>query len=374
MKKRNVLKTLCAVLVLSILFLGPSYAVEQRKTKLTETELVKLMEAYERLSKEYPFDLAPDLLYDAALKGMFRALDEYSDYLNKADAESFYQELSGRFVGIGVQMEEKDGYPRVTNVIPGSPAEKAQLMQGDVIIEVDGADIGNLEWKEIIKRIRGEKNTPVKLTFLRKETKYQATLIRSVIVMEPVESEILEGKIGYIRLKEFTLTSASKFKEVMDKMDESQVTKLVVDLRDNPGGVMSSAVSIAKHFVPKGKIVSIRTVNGIENVHESALEKSKYQLVLLVNENSASASEILAGAVKDRKAGILVGQKTFGKGIVQRLYPLSDGTIFKYTYAEYLTPSGVSIHKVGIEPDVKVEDLKDIEGDEQLKKALELLK
>ena len=374
MKKGNLFKTLCAVLALSILFSRPSFAAEQRKTKLTEAELVKLMDAYERLSKEYPFDLAPDLLYEAALKGMFQALDEYSNYFNKEDAEDFYRELSGRFVGIGIQMEEKDGYPKIVKVFPGSPAEKTQLKVGDVIVAVDGKDVGSLPWKEIVKRIRGEKDTSVKLTFLRNEKKYHATLIRSVITIEPVESEILEGKIGYIRLKEFTLTSASKFKEVLDKMDESQVTKLVVDLRDNPGGVLSAAVSIAKNFVTKGKIVSIRTVNGIESVHESATEKCKYQLVLLVNENSASASEILAGAVKDRKAGTLVGQKTFGKGIVQKLYPLSDGTIFKYTYAEYLTPNGVSIHKIGIEPDVKVEDLKDVEGDEQLKKALELLK
>lgn len=374
MKKGNGLKTLCTIVLLSVLFFKSSYAAEQRKTVLTQAEMVKLMDAYERLSKEYPFDLDPELLYDAALKGMFQALDEYSNYMNKAETEDFYAELSGRFVGIGIQMEEEEGNLRITNVIPGSPAEKAQLKTGDVIIQVDGTATRNLEWKEVVKKIRGEKNTPVKLTFLRNGTKYQVTLIRAVITIEPVESKVLDGKIGYIRLKEFTLTSASKFKEALDKMNESQVTKLVVDLRDNPGGVLSAAVSIAKNFVPKGKIVSVRTVKGIESVYESTMEQSKYRLVLLVNENSASASEILAGAVKDRKAGILVGQKTFGKGIIQKIYPLSDGTIFKYTYAEYLTPNDISIHKRGIEPDVKVEDLKDVEGDEQLKKALELLK
>lgn len=374
MRRKKLLRLLLVLALWIVCSSNKSYAEEKRKTELTTAEMAKLLEAYERLSKEYPFALDPNLLYDSALKGMFQALDEYSDYLNKGETEEFYNQLSGRFVGIGVQLEEKEGYPRITGVIPGSPAEKVKLKTGDVILEIDGVDVRTLEWQEITKRIRGEENTPVKLIFLRNGTQYQATPVRAVIKIEPVEFEILAENIAWIRLKEFTLPSATKFKEVLNQLDEKGVTKLIVDLRDNPGGVLSAAVSIAKNFVPKGKIVSIRTVNGIETVHESKTEKNKYQLVLLVNGNSASASEILAGAVKDRKAGILVGEKTFGKGIVQKVYPLSDGTMFKYTYAEYLTPKGTSIHKKGIEPDYKVENSNKTEEDEQLKKALDLLK
>lgn len=370
----NIKKLFPLILAAMLLLVAPHSYAEEPKHKLTTEQLVKLMEAYERLSGEYPFALDRQQLYEAALKGMFQYLDEYSNYYNKSETDDFYNELSGRFVGIGVQLEEKDGYPRIAEVIPGSPAEKVKLKPGDLILQVDGADVKKLQWKEITKRIRGEENTPVKLIFLREGMKYQATPIRKVITVESVELKVLPGDVGLIRLKEFTLTSANKFKDALNELDQKGITKLVVDLRDNPGGVLSAAVSIARNFVPKGKIVSIRTVNGVEKVYESTTEKNKYRLVLLVNGNSASASEILAGAVKDRKSGILVGEKTFGKGIVQKIYPLSDGTMFKYTYAEYLTPSGVSIHKKGIEPDYKVENSEKTEEDEPLKKALELLK
>lgn len=372
MKTKRILAVLLTVLM--IFSTSASFAA---KNGLTEEEAAKLFDAITMVEKEYPFELKEGQLYDGLMKGLFQSLDDYSDYYNKEDAVEQYKLMTGEFQGIGVTIKDKDGYLEVVKVHENSPAEKSKLMVGDLIIEVDGKDIKGQKREDSVAMIKGKEGTKVKIKILRGDKKIDFELTRATVTINPVSYKVLEGNIGYIELTDFTLNAYVKMKEALKAFDEKNVSKIILDLRDNPGGVLNISLSIAELFVPKGKLLSVRTSKGIEEVHESQLENQKYKLVVLINGNSASASEIVAGAVKDRKAGVLVGEKTFGKGVIQRLVPLKDGTLLKYTYAEYMTPNGTAINKKGIEPDYvvknEVKDGKTV-NDLQLKKAIELLK
>ena len=197
-------------------------------------------------------------------------------------------------------------------------------------------------------------------------------IIRETITINPVEYKILDKDIGYIKLSEFSMNSASKINEVLIELDKKKVKSIILDLRDNPGGLLNQVIEISKHFIINGPIVHIQERNTALVTHMSTTQKTKYKLVLLVNENSASASEILAAAIKDTKAGTIIGNKTFGKGIVQSIIPLNNGSILKLTTAEYLTPNKISIHGKGILPDMVVENTE--KEDLQLKKAIEVIK
>lgn len=371
------MKRIIAILLAFLLIFTASPIFAENKG-LTEKELVTILDSVKMLVEEYPFPIEEGDIYEGIMKGLFQSLDDYSDFLNKEEADELLIETSGRLTGIGVTITlNKEGYLEIIKVHENSPAEKSKLKKGDVITEVDGKNIKGLSSSESAKLIRGEKGTEVKIKVLRgKETlNFEAT--RDEVIINPVSYEILEGNIGYVQLSEFSMNSYIKMKDALKALDEKSVKKVILDLRDNGGGLLSTALSITELFVPSGKVLSVRTNEGISEVYESKLPAKKYDLVVLVNGNTASASEILSGAVKDRKAGVLVGEKTFGKGVIQRLLPMKDGTILKYTYAEYLTPSGVSINEKGIEPDYIVEnEIKDGElvKDKQLEKAIELLR
>ena len=232
-------------------------------------------------------------------------------------------------------------------------------------------DIQGLEMSKVSSLIKGPVGTKVKLKVKRGEKTLSFQVTRGTIAVNPVEYKTLENNIGYIELKEFTGQATKEVNKALRSFDNKNVNKLILDLRDNPGGLLSEAISISRLFVTKGPIVHIREKNKALLTHTSGLEKPKYKLVVLVNEDSASASEIVAGAVKDRKAGSLVGTKTYGKGTVQSMMPLSDGSMVKLTIAEYLTPNKTSINGIGIQPDYTIENT---EEDLQLKKAIEILK
>ena len=367
-------KTLRGIIfILIFTLITPTLAIAESQNQIPEQEadIIFYAEVLELIMDRYPFEAKESDLIEASLKGMLQSLDPYSDYYTKKEAESMYSSLFGTFSGIGIYIEEKDGYVNVANTIKGQPAENAGIKKDDLIISIDDIDIKDIGLEKVSTMIRGPKGTKVKLGIQRGEKLLTIEITREMILVNPVHHEILKDNIGYIQLDEFNSQATLEINKVLNEFDNKKIKKVILDLRDNPGGLLNQAISVSKLFVPKGPIVHVRENGKALVTHTSTLAKSKYKLVVLVNENSASASEIFAGAIKDRKAGTLIGTKTFGKGLVQSLYPIVDGSMIKLTIAEYLTPNKISINGKGIEPDILVENT---EEDFQLLKAIEILK
>lgn len=359
-------------LFLVILLMIPNLALGQTGTVVEpKADLMFFEEILKYIEERHPFEIEEDTLIKGGLKGMLQSVDPHSDYYTKEEAEKLYNDISGEVNGIGIYIEEKDGYIKIKGTIKDEPAEKAGLKKDDLILEIGELDIKDLGVENITSLIKGPIGTKVKLKIKRGEKTLIFEVPRKTISVKTVEYKTLENNIGYIELKQFTGQSTIEIKNALKLFNNKKVNKIILDLRNNPGGLLDEAISISRLFVPKGPIVHIREKNKAILTHTSTLEKPKYELVVLVNENSASASEIVAGAIKDRKAGKLVGTRTYGKGTVQSMMPLSDGSMVKLTVAEYLTPNKISINQVGVEPDYTIENTKE---DLQLKKAIQILK
>lgn len=376
-KKGNIkkaIRTFAIILILTLI--TPTIANAEIKVHFQEVvpnaNLYFFEEVYNLIKHYYPFEVDEDELITKAIKAMLESLDPYSEYYTKDEVDNFYSSLYGSYTGIGLYIEEKDGYINVVKTMTGQPAEEAGIKAGDIIISVDGTDIKDLGVDKVSAMIKGPEGTKVKLQVKRGDKTLTFEVTRKVIEVSPVYYEIIENDIGYIKLEQFSSNATKEMKKALEELDKKGIKKIILDLRDNPGGFFNEAVSVAQLFVPKGTIVYVKDKNGILQRYDSYLKESKYQLVVLVNKNSASASEIVAGAIKDRKAGILVGTRTFGKALVQTVFPLNDGGMIKLTTAVYLTPNKTLINGVGIEPDYVVEN--DGFEDLQLKKAIELLK
>lgn len=371
--KRNIL---IFTLILTLLIPNTIYATQEAYVTNTEIEpeLQLFMEIYRYIQQTYPFDVDNRTLIEGGLKGMLQSLDPYSNYYTPEESVTVYQDMFNMFTGIGIHIEEKDGYINIKDIIKDSPAEKAGLKKDDLILSIDGKDTKGMSIQEASKLIKGLKGTKVKLGFKRGKNSLPiyTEITRDTITINPVEYKILENNIGYIKLSEFSMDSTNEFNKALTELDKNKVGKIILDLRDNPGGLLNQAIDISRNFITKGPIVHIQEKDTALVSHMSTITKSKYKLVVLVNENSASASEILAGAVKDTKAGTIIGKKTFGKGIVQSMIPISDGSIIKLTTAEYLTPNKISIHGKGVEPDIVVHNTANV--DEQLKRAIIIFK
>ena len=349
--------------------------------------LDKLKVVYDELKANYvdAEKLNNQKLLDGAIDGMVRALDDpYSVYLDREKYAGLMSHFEEKFSGIGVRVEmDKDGHVVVSAPIKGTPGERAGLRAGDKIVRVDDRDITGLSLDEVVKLIRGPKGTSVKITAFRDGVKDPLVLniVRADIVVPTVESKMLEPGIGYLRIVEFNERVSTHVRDQLRQLQQQGMRGLILDLRQDPGGLLSEAVNVGKIFVPKGPIVSVVSRTGKKQTYESDSRGFGVPLVVLVDSYSASASEIVAGAIQDRGAGILVGSKTFGKGSVQSLINLADGAGLKLTTAKYLTPSGRSINGVGITPDVVVDLPKDTHpvdpdapGNPQLQKAIEVLK
>jgi len=376
-KKGNIKKAIRIFAIILILTLiTPTIANAEIKVHFQKVEpnanLYFFEEVYNLIKHYYPFEVDEDELITKAIKAMLESLDPYSEYYTKDEVDNFYSSLYGSYTGIGLYIEEKDGYINVVKTMTGQPAEEAGIKAGDIIISVDGIDVKDLGVDKVSSMIKGPEGTKVKLQVKRGDKTLTFEVTRKVIEVSPVYYEIIENDIGYIKLEQFSSNATKEMKKALEELDKKGIKKIILDLRDNPGGFFNEAVSVAQLFVPKGTIVYVKDKNGILQRYDSYLKESKYQLVVLVNKNSASASEIVAGAIKDRKAGILVGTRTFGKALVQTVFPLNDGGMIKLTTAVYLTPNKTLINGVGIEPDYVVEN--DGFEDLQLKKAIELLK
>lgn len=375
-KKRICSKIFTLILALALLLPSFTYGVgnEALQSHEKEPDLYFFMEVFQYIKDNYPFEVENKHLVEGALKGMLQTLDPYSDYYTPEEAIEVYQELFNVFAGVGIYIEKKGDYIHVMDTIENSPAQKKGLKKGDTIVTIDGKDTKDLTTTEASKLIKGIKGTKVKLGIKRQGKKdiLLFEITRDIITINPVKYEILENKIGYIKISEFTSDVTIKLLDALKEIDKKDINKLIIDLRDNPGGLLNQAISVSKLFVPKGPIVHIKEKNKPLASYLSELTEQKYKIVLLVNENSASAAEIVAAAVKDTKAGTIIGKKTFGKGIVQSMIPLGNGSMIKITTAEYLTPNKTNIHGIGITPDIIVEE---VEGqDVYIKKGIEVLK
>ena len=306
-------------------------------------------------------------LIDGAIDGMVASLDDpHSVYMPPSMFKELRQHTEGSFGGIGVTMGFKDNVVRIISVLEGTPGETAGLRAGDEILAVDGTPTSALQNEEVALRIRGEAGTQVVLRILRDGTEQDYTITRDVIQVPSVRGVMVEGTtIGYIRIGSFAEHTGDEFTSEMNRLAGSGMTALIIDLRANPGGLITSCVAVAEQVVPAGTIVSVIDRDGGEEVYRSSLAARKYPIVVLIDENSASASEILAGALQDTGAGTIIGTTSYGKGSVQAVLPLFHEDGLKLTIAKYVTPNGRSIDGTGITPDIVIErspsDTKDVQ-------------
>ena len=347
---------------------------------------IEIMESY--LDKYYVEDYDEALVEEMLYSGMAAGVgDRYTYYMPEENLDQYMRNTSGNFHGVGIEVfTTQEGEVTVSRVMEGKPAEQAGMREGDVIIGVDGEDVRGWMLSDVAAKIRGKLGTEVMVEVLRKSSgeTLQLTMERAVVVMESVDSRMIDGNIGYISISGFKENTYEQFKTALDDMTEKGMKGLVLDLRDNPGGLVKSVYQIGEELLPEGTMVYTLDKKERRNDLECDGEYLDIPLVVLVNENSASASEILAGAVKDQERGTIVGMQTFGKGLVQRLFALPDGSGLNVTIQKYYTPKGTSIHGVGVAPDEAVklpEKYKTTavsaipEGeDTQLQKALEILK
>ncbi|MDU3687735.1 MAG: S41 family peptidase [Anaerococcus hydrogenalis] len=349
------------------------------------------MEAMKELIDEnFLFDYDEKQLYDGSLKGMFENLkDPYTAYYTKDEFDKLMESVNGKYAGIGVAVQASDeGYIKAISVFDESPAKKAGIEVGDYITKVDGESYSADQLEEAVSKIRGNVGEKVKITVLRKNDKDKAEekeieVERANVKVDTVDSKVVEKddkKIGYLRVKEFEDVTKEEFAKELKSLKDQNVDGIVMDLRNNPGGSLDVCLAVADTFLDEGAIVSTVDKKGKEIVENSDKEMDKTPMTILINENSASASEILAGAFKDRGRAKIIGKTSFGKGIVQKLFPLEDGSGVKITISEYFTPNKTKIHKIGVKPDIEVEnnndnilDIEQLDQDDQFNKAMDTL-
>lgn len=387
---RRITAVVVAITMMFTVFCATSFAAETQDDSVNGDYLKSVMDL---INQKYNGNVTEEDLIQGAVKGMLGTLDDYSAYYTNDEYKAFSSSIQGAVEGVGIQVQFSDNYVTVLKAFSGSPAQKAGILSGDKIAEVDGESVVGKQLEDVIAKVKGTPGTKVKLGILRQGAKDIITLEmeRAEVTIPSVSYEV-RGDIGYILIEQFTATAYSGVKEALNFFDDKNITKVVVDLRNNPGGLVDQAVKIANCFVTKGLITRLdyKDESVKDEAYYSSLEKSKYKLAVLVNENSASASEILTGAIKDTKSGVVIGTKTFGKAKVQEFIPIltkdayswyniektdrkddagvtvnaMDVNAFqsevlgwaKMTVGLYYTPSGECIDLKGIEPNIKVEE------------------
>ena len=361
---------------------------ESGELNLTSTAVEdKITEIETLVQKYYLNEIDTEQVENYLYKGMIAGLDDaYAAYYTKEEYQSMMDSTNGSYYGIGVEMSQNmtTGIITITRVFEGSPAEEAGLLPGDVIYKVQDTEVTGEDLTKVVSMVKGAEGTTVPISVAREgESDYLTFDVeRRTIEISTVEHRMLDGNIGYISIASFDDVTVNQFLTALEDLENQGETALIIDLRNNGGGLVSSAGSILDRLLPEGLIVYTEDKYG--NREELKSDAENYfdkPLAVLVNGNSASASEIFAGAIKDYGIGTLVGTQTFGKGIVQKVYPLSDGTAVKLTVSKYYTPKGNNIHGIGIAPDVEVELDADVanaitipeEKDNQLQKAVEIL-
>lgn len=317
-------------------------------------------------------------LFEGALKGIVASLDEpHSYYLDADELNDLKEHTSGTYAGVGMVLGKGPNGLEAVSVIDDGPAFKAGIKSGDAIVSIDSIDTKDMTTEEAANKIRGEAGTAVEIVIIRDNERHTFTVTREEITLPTVKSKMLTQTVGYIRISQFAENTASDFKTQYDQLKKEGMTSLVLDLRDNPGGLLNSAEDIASIIMPDGTLVSMTTRSGKTSTYHSKGGDS-IPMVVLINKGSASASEIIAGAVQDRKLGTIVGTNSYGKGTVQTIYPNLDNEGVKVTIAKYHTPNDRVIDGIGIKPDVELELPKGVApqsnmSDIQIQKAVELL-
>jgi len=341
-------------------------------------------EVLEKINKEYVDEIDQSKSMDAAINGLLQSLDPYSAYMTPESFEGMQTETSGKFGGLGIEVGMEAGVVKVISPIDNTPASKAGLKAGDYIIKINNVQVQGKSLMEAVDLMRGPVGSSIELTIRRRGVKKALTfnITREIIQIQSVKSELINNNIGYIRLTSFNENSSKQIKEKVNKLNKNKDLKAyILDLRNNPGGLLSQAIKISDFFLENGEIVSTKGRKVSENrkwfARKGDIIKGK-TLIVLINYGSASASEIVAGALKDHKRAIILGENSYGKGSVQSIIPLKNKGAIRLTISKYYLPSGKSISEVGVTPDIEVvegsEDFKfNSETDNQLNFALKLL-
>ena len=374
-----------ATVLVSLLLLGgfrviTNTAGSYASGKVTEKEVSKKLNKLNALIDKYYLyedEIDTDQLAEGIYSGYTSALgDKYTVYYDEDETKALMESTSGTFSGVGATLtkDADTGYATIVNVYEDSPAEKAGLKAGDILEKIDDHEVGDEQLDTVVSWIKGEKGTDVKITVLRDGEELELTATRDTIEVKTVSYEMKENQIGYIRVSEFDTVTYDQFKEALDDLEKQGMQGLIVDLRNNPGGSLDTVTNMLRLLLPEGTIVSTKDKNGkTDEITCDGTHEFKNPMAVLVNQYSASASEIFSGAVQDYGTAKIVGVTTYGKGVVQQLMDLGDGTCLKVTIAEYYTPNGRSINGKGVEPDVEVEyqyDEENPKADNQLDQAL----
>lgn len=341
-------------------------------------ELVEFLKNYNIIKRYYYRDVSDKELFEGALKGMTKSLnDPYSIFLNKDEYSALLQETNGEYSGVGIILgKNKNEDIVVMGVLENSSAKQNGILNGDIILEVNRKSIDKNDLSQVASKIRGKAGTEVFLTVKRNGIEKEIKLERKDINLPTVKSNMATDTIGYIHIYSFGTRTSDEVKSALSDLKSKGAKKFIIDLRMNPGGIIDSVVDVSNQFLHEGTVVSYCPKNGNEKIYKIDGVKTFYPIVVLIDKYSASASEIFAGAVQDKKEGIVIGEKSFGKGTVQFIITNSDGTALKVSIAEYKTAKGRKIDKIGIEPDEKVEQKGEIfnfETDSVYKRAVEIL-
>lgn len=375
----KILKTIIAVLLIAIISSISTLGLIYYALGFNEqgfNNLMRFITAYRFIETKYVNDTDDVKLIDGAIDGMVKSLnDPHSNYLSPKMYKTLMEQTEGSFAGIGVVMGmDNEQKIHIVGIMENSPGQKAGLQEGDEILAVDGVPVTQMAFDEVAAHVRGQAGTDVVLTIMRDNANQDITITRDNIKLKTVGHKMLDNNIGYIQIVSFSEDTANEFNEAYNDLKNQGMKALVLDLRNNPGGLLTTCVEIAKKLVPKGEIVSIVDKQGNKETYSSSLEAPEYPLVVLINKNSASASEILSGAIQDTKAGTIIGNTSYGKGSVQTILPMFEDDAVKLTIAKYYTPSGRSIDGTGITPDIEINLDENATSDTQLDKALEVLK
>jgi len=363
LKKTRTMITLgtCAVLTMAWVAWQPNIAITKANAAPDFTEMKKFSDVMNAVRKYYVEEKTDQALFDGALKGMLSNLDPHSTYMDKESFGKMMEDTSGEFGGLGIEISKADGGIRIVSPIEDTPADKAGIQASDLIIRIGDVLAQDITLPEAVKIMRGKPGTEVTISIFRESEMrtFDVTLERAIVQIKSVKSDILAPGYAYLRITQFQEHTAAQLEKQLTKLRQQSDGKIlgaVLDLRNNPGGLLDQAIAVSDAFLNEGGIVSTKSrVGHNTNAMAQSGDMLKGQpLIVLINGGSASASEIVAGALQDNKRAILMGTRSFGKGSVQRIIPLSDGSAFKLTTALYYTPSGRSIQATGIDPDVEV--------------------
>lgn len=373
-------KTMIIGLTVAVLASVTTLAVSQL-TRETKDDLYSQMELFSyvltTVQSDYVDEKTPKELIYGSLKGMLDGLDPHSQFMDPDEYKELKTETEGKFGGLGIEISVRDGLLTIVTPIEDTPAWKAGLKAGDRIVKIEGKLTRDLSLSDAVKQLRGEPGTDVNITVLREGTKdsesnvFDVKITREIIQIQDVKHvQVLQDNIGYIRLTEFREDSGKEFHKALETLKSQGADALIVDLRNNPGGLLNVAIDITQEFLPDGMtIVSTKGRRESQNTISKSENKDPitWPMVVMINEGSASGSEIFAGAMKDNKRAVIVGKKSFGKGSVQSVIPMPDGSGLRLTTSKYFTPSGISIHEIGIQPDVDVDFVAPKKEDEENK-------